>query len=81
MFLSLAFFLKYVFAIYNPNQWPICCFSNRGEHVSMGHYKEIEIGLINIIPSPIPIPGAPTNPAYSIVLFSNTYLMVFNDLY
>ena len=31
----------------SSNQGLICCFSNRGDKVSMCHFKEIEIGCIN----------------------------------
>ena len=36
------------FVVFSVNQWLICCFSNRGEQISMGHLKESEIGFINI---------------------------------
>ena len=34
--------------VFIVNQGLVCCFSNRGEKVSMGHFKEIETGFINI---------------------------------
>ena len=36
------------FVILNTHQGLVCCFSKRGDKVSMGHFKEIEFGLINI---------------------------------
>ena len=38
-------FLPLIFSI---NEGLTCCFSNRGEKVSMGHFRGIEIGCINI---------------------------------
>ena len=35
-----------LFVILSSNQELICCFPNRGEQISMGHLKEIEIGCI-----------------------------------
>ena len=37
------------FLIVSPNQGLICCVSNRGEKVSMCHFKKIENGCKNII--------------------------------
>ena len=36
-----------VFVILSSNQRLLCCFSNRGEQISMGYFKEIEIRCIN----------------------------------
>ena len=41
-------FRKIAFVGFSSKQWLICCFSNRGEQVSMGQFKEIDIGFINI---------------------------------
>ena len=46
--LSKCYFALVKFVIFSPSQRLICSFSNRGEKVSMGHFKEIEIGFENI---------------------------------
>ena len=41
--------LKYRILFLSLNQELICCFSNRGDKVSMGHFKEIKVRCINIV--------------------------------
>ena len=75
-------FWKSVFVSFSSNQRLIWCFPNRGGKVSMGHFKEIEIGFINTSPPPIPIPGvAIKSYLQNFLFFVNKRLMSFYGLY
>ena len=64
MLLNMLKLRKYVIVIISSNQGLICCFSNRGDFFSIGHFKGVEIGFRNIIPLSIPSPLWQTKTAY-----------------
>ena len=70
-------FRKCISVMFGSNYGLVCvCFLNRGERFSMGHFKEIEIGFINIFP---PIPGVANKLLPTTSFIVKYFLMVLED--
>ena len=82
-FICRVFFFNVSFAIFSADQGLICCISNRGANVSMGHFKEIELGFVCIFCLRI---GSKKGRTMFIcilakVVFKIIYLHIFNSMH